>query len=53
VLQGDWRTLFTELDDLNRVTAEDVQRVSDEYFKRTNRTVGTLKTAEKPLDAES
>jgi predicted Zn-dependent peptidase len=44
VIYGDWRKLFTQLDDLNAVTAEDVKRVAGATFKASNRTVGTLKT---------
>ena len=36
---GDWRKLFTQLDDLNRVTAGDVQRVARACFTPRNRTV--------------
>ena len=36
---GDWRKLFTSLDDYNKVTAEDVQRVAKQYFVTGNRTV--------------
>jgi predicted Zn-dependent peptidase len=36
---GDWRKLFTEIDDLNKVTAEDVQRVARTCFAPQNRTV--------------
>jgi predicted Zn-dependent peptidase len=32
VSYGDWRKLFTSLDDLNKVTADDVQRVARKYF---------------------
>src|SRR5204863_2417585 len=32
VSHGDWRRLFTSLDDLNKVTADDVQRVARKYF---------------------
>jgi predicted Zn-dependent peptidase len=32
VAYGDWRKLFTSLDDLNKVTADDVQRVARKYF---------------------
>jgi predicted Zn-dependent peptidase len=36
---GDWRKLFTSIDDINRVTAEDVQRVAVKYFVTKNRTM--------------
>jgi len=36
---GDWRRLFTELDDYNKVTAEDVQRVARQYLVESSRTV--------------
>jgi predicted Zn-dependent peptidase len=36
---GDWRKLFTELDDFNKVTAEDVQRVAKTYLVREHLTV--------------
>ncbi len=36
---GDWRKLFTQLDDYNKVTAEDVQRVAQKYLIETSRTV--------------
>lgn len=39
VLYGDWRVMFTGLQDIERVTAEDVQRVANEYFKADKRTV--------------
>lgn len=37
---GDWRKLFTELDDYDHVTADDVQRVAKTYLIDTTRTVG-------------
>jgi len=43
---GDWRRLFNELDRINGVTAEDIQRVAQKYFTKKNRTVGRLLTAE-------
>jgi predicted Zn-dependent peptidase len=39
---GDWRKLFTSIDDLNRVTADDVQRAAQQYFVAPSRTVAYL-----------
>ncbi len=36
---GNWRKLFTSLDDVNKVTAEDVQRVARQYFVINGRTL--------------
>jgi len=44
VVTGDWRNLFKQLDQIEQVTAEDVQRVAKEYFVRKNRTVGVIET---------
>jgi predicted Zn-dependent peptidase len=41
-IYGDWRKVFTSLDDLNRVTADDVQRVAKECFVPQQRTVAYL-----------
>jgi predicted Zn-dependent peptidase len=35
---GDWRKIFTSLDDINKVTADDVQRVARQYFVVAGRT---------------
>ncbi len=43
---GDWRHLFKELDRINAVTAEDIQRVAKQYFIKNNRTVVFLNTAQ-------
>jgi predicted Zn-dependent peptidase len=40
---GDWRKLFTDIDDIDKVTAQDVQRVAQEYFTDTNKTVTFVK----------
>ncbi len=40
--QGDWRKLFTYVEDLQNVTLEDLQRVANEYLVNENRTVGRL-----------
>jgi predicted Zn-dependent peptidase len=36
---GDWKRLFTSLDEIDKVTAADVQRVAKEFFTAENRTV--------------
>jgi predicted Zn-dependent peptidase len=36
---GDWRKLFTELEDYDKVTAEDVERVAKTYLVPEHRTV--------------
>jgi len=49
---GDWRKLFTSLDEIDHVTADDVQRVARKYFIPSNRTVALTyqppEPAEKP-----
>ncbi len=50
VLLGDWRYLFRDLEVLEKVTPEEVQRVATKYFQRKNRTVGVL-VPEKPAAA--
>jgi len=41
---GDWRQLFRELERINKVTPQDVQRVARQYFTASNRTVACLET---------
>jgi predicted Zn-dependent peptidase len=36
---GDWRKIFTQLDDYNKVTADDVMRVAKIYLVENSRTV--------------
>jgi predicted Zn-dependent peptidase len=45
VITGDWRNLFKQLDKIEKVTAEDIQRVAKIYFTTKNRTVGVIETA--------
>lgn len=42
VKTGSWRNIFTDLDTLATVTAEDVQRVAQTLFQPEQRTVGKL-----------
>lgn len=42
MVSGDWRNLFKQLDKINAVTADDVQRVAKEIFVKTNRTIGMI-----------
>lgn len=41
---GDWRQLFRELDRINKITPQDVQRVAKKYFNEENRTVTCIET---------
>ncbi|MGF1671185.1 MAG: M16 family metallopeptidase [Balneolaceae bacterium] len=40
--QGDWRRIFTSIDDLQSVTLDDLQRVANQYLVKKNRTVGMI-----------
>lgn len=42
--KGDWRTVFTDLEELEKVTLDDLQRVAREYLVKQNRTVGAIVT---------
>ncbi len=46
--EGDWRRLFTRIDDLQNVTLEDLERVANQYLVKENRTVG--KIVNRPAD---
>jgi zinc protease len=39
-IAGDWRRAETYLEDIERVTADDVRRVCSQYLTDRNRTVG-------------
>jgi len=50
---GDWRNVFKELQAIEAVSAEDVQRVARETFRADNRTVGKLiSAADNPAPAD-
>jgi len=46
VFWGNWRELFRELDRINAVTTEDIQRVAKKYLTKKNRVVGMINTEE-------
>jgi predicted Zn-dependent peptidase len=43
---GDWREMFQQLDAIEAVTVEDIQRVAAEIFVNNNRTVAYIETVE-------
>ena len=49
---GDWRLFFLHRDRVEKVTAEDVNRVAAKYLTRNNRTVGVFYPAAKADRAE-
>ncbi|GHE99422.1 M16 family metallopeptidase [Thalassotalea profundi] len=49
---GDWRLQFLNRDRLEKVTAEDVQRVATKYIVQNNRTLGKFLPAETPERVE-
>ncbi|MES1257920.1 MAG: pitrilysin family protein [Acidobacteriota bacterium] len=51
---GDWRKLFTAIEDIDKVTASDVQRVARQYFNPENRTTAlTYQTSTVPPAASA
>jgi len=42
VFYGDYNKLYTTEQEINKVTASDIQRVATTYFVATNRTIATL-----------
>ena len=44
VFFGDYKKMFNAPADYNKVTIDDVKRVANQYFKKSNRTVGVLQT---------
>ncbi|OGB95835.1 MAG: hypothetical protein A2Z31_07600 [candidate division NC10 bacterium RBG_16_65_8] len=48
-MTGDWRTLFSDQEKLNAVTAEDVRNVAQRYLLPRRRTVASLIRGAGPL----
>jgi len=44
VVTGDWSDIFTYLDEIDRVSVEDIRRVVGETFSKSNRTVAMIRT---------
>ncbi len=42
VMTNDWHNMFKQLDNINAVTAADIQRVAKQIFTDDNRTIGTI-----------
>ncbi|WP_448567719.1 M16 family metallopeptidase [Thalassotalea ganghwensis] len=49
---GDWRLLFLNRDRIEKVTADDVNRVASHYITQNNRTLGKFIPADKPARVE-
>jgi predicted Zn-dependent peptidase len=49
---GDWKKLFTSIDDIDKVTVDDVQRVAKQYFTTDNRTVAVTFQPSEPASAQ-
>lgn len=51
-LRGDWRKVFTDLEELEQVTVDDIQRVAREYLTKDNRTVGSIVSKEEESSSD-
>src|SRR5699024_679889 len=51
--QGDWKKVFTNLEKLEEVTLDDLQRVAKKYLTTDNRTVVTIVTASDTKEASN
>jgi len=49
---GDWREIFHSVDKIEQVTKEDIQRVAQQTFVPTNRTVAMIETEKDRADEE-
>ncbi len=45
-LRGDWRELFRHVDDIGKVSKEDIRRVANAIFVESNRTVGMIESTQ-------
>jgi len=51
-LMGSWRELFRSLERIEKVTAEDIKRVANEYFVYSNRSVAEIVTEAPEAETE-
>ena len=53
-MRGNWRKVFTDIEKLQDVTVDDLQRVAKKYLTKENRTVGAIvnKSSEEVADAQ-
>src|SRR5882724_7579694 len=52
-LYGDWRELFRQIDEIEKVSNADIRRVANKTFREENRTVAAMETeAQKPKPSE-
>ncbi len=49
---GDWRLFFLARDELEKITADQVQTAAKKYFRRDNRTIGYFFPEDNPQRAE-
>ena len=42
VVHGDWRKVFDQIADVEKITADDVKRVANKYLFKKNRTIGEI-----------
>jgi len=50
---GDWRQLFLQLDEVDKVTKADIRRVANQVFVESNRTSAEIDTQAPPATAEA
>jgi predicted Zn-dependent peptidase len=48
---GDWRQMFRELDEVDKVTKADIRRVANKVFVETNRTTASIESTPTPAKA--
>lgn len=52
-LYGDWRQLFREIDEIEKVTKADIRRVANKTFREENRTVASMETEEPKAESSA